>query len=71
MQPGDEAPWMDGYMQKIAKDEKTLNETYQRLMFDRLFQHLHTQFSISETSIAEEAFFALQDPHATHHHHAH
>lgn len=71
MQAGDEAPWMEGYMQKIAKDEKTLNETYQRLMFDRLFQFLHTQFSISETSIAEDAFFKLQDPHATHHHHAH
>jgi trigger factor len=71
MQSGEEAPWMEGYMQKISKDEKTLNETYQRLMFDRLFQHLHTQFSISETSIAEEAFFKLQDPHAAHHHHAH
>lgn len=71
MQSGEEAPWMEGYMQKIAKDEKTLNETYQRLMFDRLFQFLHTQFSISETSIAEDAFFKLQDPHATHHHHAH
>jgi trigger factor len=71
MQAGDEAPWMDGYMQKIAKDEKTLNETYQRLMFDRLFQYLHSQFNISEQSIAEEAFFKLQDPHATHHHHAH
>jgi trigger factor len=71
MQAGEEAPWMEGYMQKIAKDEKTLNETYQRLMFDRLFQYLHTQLSISETSIAEEAFFKLQDPHATHHHHAH
>lgn len=71
MQAGEEAPWMDGYMQKIAKDEKTLNETYQRLMFDRLFQFLHSQLSISETSIAEEAFFKLQDPHAAHHHHAH
>lgn len=71
MQAGEEAPWMDGYMQKIAKDEKTLNETYQRLMFDRLFQFLHSQLSISETSISEEAFFKLQDPHAAHHHHAH
>ena len=71
MQAGEEAPWMDGYMQKIAKDEKTLNETYQRLMFDRLFQFLHSQLSISETSIAEEAFFKLQDPHAAHHHHDH
>jgi trigger factor len=71
MQAGEEAPWMEGYMQKIAKDEKTLNETYQRLMFDRLFQHLHGQFNIAETSIAEEDFFKLQDPHAAHHHHAH
>lgn len=71
IQDGEEAPWMDGYMQKIAKDEKTLNETYQRLMFDRLFQYLHGQFRISEQSIAEEDFFKLQDPHATHHHHAH
>jgi len=71
MQNSDDAPWMDGYMQKIAKDEKTLNETYQRLMFDRLFQFLHTQFNITEKSISEEEFFKLQDPHATHHHHAH
>lgn len=71
IQEGEEAPWMDGYMQKIAKDEKTLNETYQRLMFDRLFQFLHTQFNITEQSISEEDFFKLQDPHAAHHHHAH
>ncbi|MDI9319999.1 MAG: trigger factor [Phycisphaerales bacterium] len=71
MQAGEEVPWMEGYMQKIVKDEKTLNETYQRLMFDRLFQFLHSQLSISETSIDEEAFFKLQDPHAAHHHHAH
>ncbi len=68
IQAGEEAPWMDGYMQKIAKDEKTLNETYQRLMFDRLFQFLHTQFNITEQSISEEDFFKLQDPHAAHHH---
>jgi trigger factor len=71
MQAGEEAPWMDGYMQKIAKDEKTLNETYQRLMFDRLFQFLHTQFTITEQPISEEEFFKLKDPHAAHHHHAH
>lgn len=71
MQGGEEAPWMDGYMQKIAKDEKTLNETYQRLMSDRLFQFLHSQFTITEKSISEEDFFKLQNPHAAHHHHAH
>lgn len=68
IQDGEEAPWMDGYMQKIAKDEKTLNETYQRLMFDRLFQFLRGQFNLTEQTISEEDFFKLQDPHAAHHH---
>lgn len=71
IEDGDEAPWMDGYMQKIAKDEKTLNETYQRLLFDRLFSFLRSQFQITEQIISEEEFFKLQDPHAAHHHHHH
>jgi trigger factor len=69
IEAGDEAPWMEGYMQKIAKDEKTLNETYQRLMFDKLFQFLHTQFAISEQTVSEEEFMKLSDPHTAHHHH--
>lgn len=71
MHNAEDAPWMDGYMQKIAKDEKALNETYQRLMFDRLFGYLRTAFTINEQKIGEEEFFKLQDPHAMHHHHAH
>lgn len=69
IQDTEDAPWMDGYLQKISKDEKTLNETYQRLMFDRLFQYLQGQFSITEQTVSEEEFFKLQDPHAAHHHH--
>ncbi|MCC6186077.1 MAG: trigger factor [Chitinophagaceae bacterium] len=68
MQAGEEAPWMDSYMQKIAKDEKTLNETYQTIMNDRLFRFLHSQLSISETSISEEEFAKLPNPHAVYHH---
>ncbi|GAA4452752.1 trigger factor [Rurimicrobium arvi] len=71
MENDDDAPWMDGYMQKITKDEKALNETYQRLMFDRLFGYLRTAFSINEQKVSEEEFFKLKDPHAMHHHHAH
>src|SRR5690606_5296830 len=41
MQTEEDAPWMEEYMQKVAKDEKTLDETYRRLLFDKLFNHLH------------------------------
>lgn len=72
MEAGEEAPWMDSYMQKVAKDEKTLNETYRQLLFSRLFQFLQTKFAVEEKEIGEEAFFKLPSPHETahgHHHH--
>lgn len=65
----DETPWMDGYMSKIQKDEKMLDETYRRLLFAKLFTYLETQFTIEEKEIEEEAFFKLADAHTAHHHH--
>ena len=65
----DQAPWMDGYMAKIAKDEKMIDETYRRLLFGKLFTLLETQFNIEEKEIGEEEFFKLGDAHAAHHHH--
>ncbi len=69
MEAGDEAPWMDGKMKKVAKDQKTLDETYRRILFDRLFQWLEQQFNIEEKEVTEEEFFKLPDAHAAHHHH--
>lgn len=65
----DDAPWMDGYMAKMAKDEKTMDETYRRILFDRLFQFLTTQFNMDVKEVSEEEFFKLPDAHAAHHHH--
>ncbi len=65
----DQAPWMEGYMQKISKDEKMLDETYRRILITKLFQFLETQLTIEEKEIDEEAFFKLGDAHAAHHHH--
>ncbi len=65
----DEAPWMDGYMTKISKDEKMMDETYRRLLFAKLFTFLETQFFVEEKEIGEDEFFKLQDAHAAHHHH--
>ncbi|MEI8280649.1 MAG: trigger factor [Bacteroidota bacterium] len=69
MQEGDDAPWLDGYMEKVAKDEKTMNETYRRLLFDKLFQFLETQFDVVSKEVSEEEFFKIPDAHAHHHHH--
>lgn len=65
----DQAPWMEGYMQKISKDEKMLDETYRRLLFGKLFSFIETQLAITDQEIGEEEFFKLGDAHAAHHHH--
>lgn len=67
----DQAPWMDGYMAKVAKDEKMIDETYRRLLYNKLFSYLETQFNVESKEIGEEEFFKLPDAHATHHHHHH
>ncbi len=65
----DEAPWLDGYMNKVAKDEKTMDETYRRLIYAKLFSFLGTKFAIEEKGIGEEEFFKLGSAHEAHHHH--
>ncbi len=65
----EDTPWMDDYMAKVAKDEKTMDETYRRLLFDKLFTYLETQFKVTDKEIDEEEFFKLQNPHDAHHHH--
>lgn len=69
MEAGDDAPWMDSYMQKVAKDEKTVDETYRRMLFDRLFTWLEGQFDVEEKTVGEEEFFKLPNAHDAHHHH--
>jgi trigger factor len=67
----DEAPWMEGYLAKIGKDEKMMDETFRRLLFDKLFTYLEGQFTISEKEIGEEEFFKLGSAHDAHHAHGH
>jgi trigger factor len=71
MEGGDEAPWMESYMQKMAKDEKTMNETYRQLLFARLFEYLRGQFQIQEKEVTEKEFLALGSAHDAHHAHNH
>jgi len=64
-----DAPWLDSYMQKVLKDNKTMDETYRRLLFEKLFTFLETQFDVTEQEVSEEEFYKLPDAHAAHHHH--
>jgi len=67
----DEAPWLDGYMAKMAKDNKMMDETYRRMLIGKIFLVLELQFKAESKDISEEEFFKLADAHAAHHHHDH
>lgn len=63
-----ETPWMDEYMAKVVQDEKTMDETYRRLLYNKLFAELVTKFNVTEQEVPEEEFFKQPDPHAAHAH---
>ena len=63
-----ETPWMDEYMAKVVQDEKTMDETYRRLLYNKLFAELITKFNVTEQEVPEEEFFKQPDPHAAHAH---
>lgn len=66
MQNVEDAPWMDSYLQKMMKEEKTVDETYRRLLFDKLFDKLETVLDVKVQEISDEDFAKLPAPH--HHH---
>lgn len=71
MTSDEDAPWLDSYMAKVVKDQKTMDETYRRILFEKLFTHLEGAFNVQEKEVSEEEFFKLPDAHAAHHHHDH
>lgn len=71
MDAEDEAPWMNSYLEKVMQDEKMPDETYRRLLTDKIFLALEGKFNTELKEVNEEEFFKLPDPHAAHHHHHH
>lgn len=63
----DDAPWLESYMEKMGKEEKTMDETYRRLLFDKLFARLETILEVKQEEVSEEEFSKLAPSH--HHHH--
>ena len=71
METDEEAPWLDSYVQKMTKDEKAVNDTYQQLLVAKLFGFLQSKFQISEQELSEEEFFKQPNAHAAAHQHQH
>ncbi|WP_341841608.1 trigger factor [Chitinophaga caseinilytica] len=65
---GDQAEWMDSYLERLLQDEKYVDQTYRELITQKLFDWAETKVKVKEEEITAEDFVKL--PHK-HHHHEH
>jgi trigger factor len=64
MSLGDDISWLDSYVDRMMKDEKQVEASYQRLMTDKLFNWAQSQVSPKEKEVTGEELTGMQ-----HHHH--
>ncbi|HEY5368966.1 MAG TPA: trigger factor [Hanamia sp.] len=64
MNLGEDASWMESYVDRMMKDEKQVDSSYRRLITEKLFTWLESQVTPEEKETTSEAFLAMQ-----HHHH--
>jgi trigger factor len=64
MNLGEDATWIESYIDRMMKDEKQIDSTYRRLITEKVFNWLESQVTPEEKETTSEEFLALQ-----HHHH--
>lgn len=65
MNLGEDASWMESYVDRMMKDEKQVDGSYRRLITEKLFNWLESQVTPVEKETTSEEFLAMQ------HHHRH
>jgi trigger factor len=65
---GDDQPWVDNYVDKMMKDRKYIEDAYNRIQGQKVFEWAETQVKPTEKEIAMEDFVKMQEEHQHHHH---
>lgn len=60
----DQLDWIDGYLDRMMKDEKHVDATYRRIISEKMFKWAESQVKPKEKKVSPEELNALQ-----HHHH--
>ncbi|MGC4037090.1 MAG: trigger factor [Chitinophagaceae bacterium] len=64
----EEQGWVNDYIDKMMKDRKYVEETYNRLQTQKIFEWAETQVKPEEKEISAEEFTKLVEAHQHHHH---
>jgi trigger factor len=64
----EEQAWIRDYIDRMMKDRKYVEDAYNRLQTQKLFEFLETQVNATETPISKEEFIKMNETHQHHHH---
>lgn len=64
----EEQPWVKDYVEKMMKDRKFVEDAYNRIQTQKIFQWAETQVKPIEKEISSEEFTKMVEAHQHHHH---
>jgi trigger factor len=64
----EEQEWVKDYIDRMMKDRKFVEDAYNRLQSQKLFEWAETQVNATETPISREEFIHMNEQHQHHHH---
>src|SRR6187200_2934896 len=65
---GDDQPWVNNYVDKMMQDRKYIEDAYNRIQGQKIFEWAESQVKPTEKEIAMEDFVKMQEAHQQHHH---
>ncbi|MBL7764021.1 MAG: trigger factor, partial [Chitinophagaceae bacterium] len=64
----EEQGWVNDYVEKMMKDRKYVEETYNRIQTQKIFEWAETKVNPEEKAISAEEFTKMVEAHQHHHH---
>jgi trigger factor len=64
MSLGGDMSWMDAYLERAMKDEKQVENTYRRMVIEKLFAWAEQQVKPTEKAVSAEELQAMQHNHS-------
>lgn len=65
---GDDQPWVADYVEKMMKDRKYVEDAYNRIQTQKIFEWAETKVNPADKSISAEDFTRMVEEHQHHHH---
>lgn len=65
---GDDQPWVNDYVEKMMKDRKYVEESYNRIQTQKIFEWAVGQVNPADKAISAEDFTKMVEEHQHHHH---